>query len=362
MPVYKRGETWWYRFKFRGLVVAESSKSSSKDVAGRLEREHRRKLELGQQGLSEIRKPKTFSVAVKEYIDFRRPHWADRTIEMHENSLLHLEPVFGKKSLTEITPTLISKYQSLRQAENASNKTINIELETVRLVLRKHKLWANISDEVKMLKVSKDKGRELTDDELERLFNCVKSSVSRTLYPAVMVSIHTGLRNEELRLLQWKQINFDGAEIQVGKSKTEGGEGRIVPLSKAALQTLTNWRREFPEAQPEHYVFPSERYALKGKKGTFGGTVVPYSTDPTKPIGSFKKAWTTAKRVAGVECRWHDLRHTAASLVAAGGATDQTMQDIFGWMSPEMIKRYSHVRDEARKQAVAVFDNVSWVQ
>ena len=31
-------------------------------------------------------------------------------------------------------------------------------------------------------------------------------------------------------------------------------------------------------------------------------------------------------------------------------------------MSPEMIKRYSHVRDEARKQAVAVFDNVSWVQ
>jgi len=60
-----------------------------------------------------------------------------------------------------------------------------------------------------------------------------------------------------------------------------------------------------------------------------------------------------------VECRWHDLRHSAASRIAAGGATDQTLQALLGWMSPKMIERYSHVRAEAKRRAVAVFDLVS---
>ena len=53
------------------------------------------------------------------------------------------------------------------------------------------------------------------------------------------------------------------------------------------------------------------------------------------------------------------LRHSAASRMAAGGATDQTLQALLGWMSPKMIERYSHVRAEAKRRAVAVFDVVS---
>ena len=71
---------------------------------------------------------------------------------------------------------------------------------------------------------------------------------------------------------------------------------------------------------------------------------------------SFKTAWQTAKKAAGVECRWHDLRHSCTSRLAAGGATDQTLQALLGWMSPKMIERYSHVRAEAKPRAVSVFD------
>jgi integrase len=98
---------------------------------------------------------------------------------------------------------------------------------------------------------------------------------------------------------------------------------------------------------------------LKGKKGTFGGVVVPYRTFPDVPVRSFATAWRAAKRAAGVECRWHDLRHSAASRMAAGGATDQTLQALLGWMSPKMIERYSHVRAEAKRKAVSVFDQAN---
>jgi hypothetical protein len=42
--------------------------------------------------------------------------------------------------------------------------------------------------------------------------------------------------------------------------------------------------------------------------------------------------------------------------LAAGGATDQTLQALLGWMSPKMIERYSHVRAAAKRKAVSVFD------
>ena len=106
-------------------------------------------------------------------------------------------------------------------------------------------------------------------------------------------------------------------------------------------------------------MFPREAYGLKGKKGTFGGAVVPYQTFPDQPVRSFATAWRRAKKAAGIECRWHNLRHSAASRMAAGGATDQTLQALLGWMSPKMIERYSHVRAEAKRKAVRVFDAVS---
>jgi predicted 3-demethylubiquinone-9 3-methyltransferase (glyoxalase superfamily) len=46
--------------------------------------------------------------------------------------------------------------------------------------------------------------------------------------------------------------------------------------------------------------------------------------------GSWKSAWQHAKKVAGVECRWRDIRHSFVSRVAASGATDQTIQQMAG--------------------------------
>jgi integrase len=58
--------------------------------------------------------------------------------------------------------------------------------------------------------------------------------------------------------------------------------------------------------------------------------------------------------------RWHDLRHSSVSRIAAAGTTDQTLRAIAGWMSPKMIEKYSHVRATAMRKAVSVFDKVHY--
>jgi integrase len=109
-------------------------------------------------------------------------------------------------------------------------------------------LATNYQPDVKLPRSREDVGRALSADEEYRLLIACKKNRSRSLYPASLLSLHTGLRNEELRLLRWRQADLLAGQITVGKSKTAGGTGRIVPLSQTALRCLQEWRSEFPNA------------------------------------------------------------------------------------------------------------------
>jgi hypothetical protein len=96
VSVFKRGSVWWYKFTFNGIHIRATSFSGNKGVCRRLEREHRRRLELNKGGLTEIVRPKLFTVAAKASLDDREPHWAVKTRVVHANSLAHLASPFGK--------------------------------------------------------------------------------------------------------------------------------------------------------------------------------------------------------------------------------------------------------------------------
>jgi integrase len=267
MSVYKRGDIWWYEFVFRGVRVRESSNSPNKGVCERIQRERRRSMELGTGGLQEIKRPELFSIAVKKWQEVSKAHWSESNVRVEDYNVEHLLPHFSKKLLTDITADDVSRYQAARKKDGASPKTINMEVGTLRSILRKHRLWAQLQPDVRMLKARGDIGRSLTADEQVRLLVAAEKSRSRSLYPAVQLSLHTGLRSSELRNMKWRQIDLLERTLTVGKSKTTGGDGRIVPLSKLATQCLQEWRSLFPDAQPVHYVFPSERYGLNGEDG-----------------------------------------------------------------------------------------------
>jgi integrase len=356
VTLYQRGKVWWYEFEFRGQRIRESSHSRTKSIAERIERERRRQLELGSVGLKEHRIPQMFSVTSKKWLEASKTHWSANNYRIESTNLGHLAPHFGRKLLVDISGDDISRYQAFRKEEGASPRTVNMEVGTLRGILRKHRVWANIQPDVRMLKTRGEIGRALSADEQHRLLAACKKIRSRSLYPAVLLSLHSGLRNAELRLLRWRQIDFLEKQLIVGKSKTAGGEGRVIPLSETAFKELQEWRREFPDAVPAHFVFPTERYGLAGEEGYLEGKVVPYAIDPTKPIGSWKVAWTAARTAAKVDCRWHDMRHTFVSRLAESQASDATIMSLAGHLSRKMMERYSHTRAEAKRAAIEVFD------
>jgi integrase len=135
----------------------------------------------------------------------------------------------------------------------------------------------------------------------------------------------------------------------VGDSKTEAGEGRTVPLNSELLQALVDYSKwytkRFQTINPEWYVFPSRvGRPQSGKKRPL---------DPTKPMVTLKTSWKTAKAGAKVQGRWHDSRHTfITGLAESGEAADETIRDIAGHVSKQMLKHYSHICMEAKRRAV----------
>jgi len=356
MALFKRGNVWWFEFQVDGHRIRESSRETNKLAAARAETARKDQLNKGE--APDPKRPKArFADAAEDYLLDNEARWAPKTAIIHSNSMKHLATHFAKLRLSEISARDIARYQSARRKEGASGRSINIEVGLIRQVLGKNGLWAFIQKDVHMLTEREDVGRALTGDERHRLLAACRKSASRGLYPAVLISLHTGLRNAELRLMRWRQVDFLNETITVGKSKTAGGEGRVIPLSNDALRCLKDWRAQFPEALPAHYVFPTEKYGLIGSEGTFGGDVRPYKVFPDEPVKSWSTAWTTARKAAGVEVRWHDLRHSFCQTMGQGKATDSTITALAGWMSKKMLQRYSHVQTEDKRQAISVLNS-----
>jgi integrase len=73
-------------------------------------------------------------------------------------------------------------------------------------------------------------------------------------------------------------------------------------------------------------------------------------------ITTLKTAWKMVRTKADVTGRWHDNRHTLITELAESGAGDETIMEIAGHVSRQMISRYSHIRMEATRKALAEVD------
>ncbi len=347
MSVYRRGDVWWYKFRFAGQMIRESSKSDSKTVAKEAERARRRELEESWNQIKRRKLPPLFSVAASEWLK-TRTGIAPGTERSYQLAIDHLTEAFGKQLLCDISGADVAEYQRARLRDDVTPRTVNLEVGVLRSILRRHRMWEAIAQDVDFLKEAPSPGRALSAEEETKLLDAASKSRCRSLYPVVLLALNTGLRVSEVRGLRWNQVDLLGHTLTVGKSKTAAGTGRLIPLNRRALAVLAHWRGLFAGAEPEHYVFPHEKYGLAGD------TRQPcaWQVEPTQPMLRWKVAWENARKKAGVACRFHDLRHTFISRLAESQASDSTVMALAGHVSRAMMERYSHIRMEAKRRAV----------
>jgi integrase len=283
-----------------------------------------------------------------------------RRLPGDEYALKPLVKIFGTKLVCDISPDDIRAYQTSRLAAGVSARTVNIEVGALRAVLKVHRLWSPISDDVEMLRERKDIGRALDYEDERRLIEAAGKSRSPVLLPLLTITLDTGLRAAEIRSLRrkdltlvWRNGVVESGFVTVPKSKTDAGTGRTIPLSRRACAALTLWLSRFPEAGKDKFVFPRHSIGLVGHKRKPHLHGVCFD----QPIGQWKKAWKDACAAARIRYRWHDLRHTFITRLAERPEiSEQTIMSLAGHVSRSMLARYSHIRSQAKQEAIAALE------
>lgn len=170
---------------------------------------------------------------------------------------------------------------------------------------------------IERLPENNEKTRFLSDLERRRLLDTCRVSSWPRLYLLVLMAVTTGARKGELLGLRWGDIDFDRAVASV--QVTKNGDPRMLPLVPAVLDELQRFKAGYTVL-----VFPSPRNTAKAF--------------------AFEGQFTKALQVAKVrDFRFHDLRHSCASILAQSGATLLEIGDLLGHRQLQVTKRYSHL-------------------
>jgi integrase len=262
MALYRRGDVWWFKFRFEGQVIRESAKTASKALARDAERARRRDFELAVNRIQKRERMPLFSIAVREWLE-KRVGLTAGSLDRYRHQVALLSREFGNRLVCDINWDDVLDLQRKRQSEGRAGRTVNYEITTLRMILKSRGLWAPIGERIKALRERHDIGRAISREDERRLLDAIGGSDSPALLSLFILTTDTGLRASEARALRRKDLELiwkDGAILSgrliVSKSKTEAGKGRAIPLTRRVCVILTLWLSRFPTAEPDSYVFP----------------------------------------------------------------------------------------------------------
>ena len=313
MPLYKRGSTWWVDIVVPdGERIRRSTGTESKTLA----QEFHDKLKAEVWRISKLgEKPRhTWNEAVVRWLK-EQSHKA--TIEMDKIHLRWLDAFLNGKPLDTISRSMIDKITEAKLAEGVTNATVNRVLEILRAILRRcvnEWEWLDKAPMVRMLKEPTRRIRFLTRQEADRLLRELPDHMA----DMVAFSLATGLRRSNVTGLLWSQVDLARQVAWIHADQAKARKAIPVPLNSEAMQIVTRQLGKHPT-----HVFTYK-----------GNTIFQVST----------KTWYAALKRAGIEnFRWHDLRHTWASWHVQNGTPMFALQEMGGWESPEMVRRYAHL-------------------
>ncbi len=356
--LHKRRGIWHFKLKIQSRWREFSTRTTNY-------REARKIRQQPVQAQEEGRLPSDAATAKLEKV---APRWlgdrkklvARQTWRIDKGALKRLLRSFGHRRLCDITTDDIRDYQLERKFE-VGNRMVNLEVKTLRQILRSNKLWARIADDYKPLPENTEgPGRALSVEEEKRLFSTARSNPQwQTAYYAALLAANTTARGCELKGLRLQDVDLMNRTMRVRRLTTKSDAGcRIVPLNDTAMWATTRLlerAKVLGATEPDHYLFPACRF----RETQEGRNVVGAGYDPASPMKTWRTAWRNLTRQAGLKgLRFHDLRHHCITRLAEAGVPEQTLMAISGHVSRQMLEHYSHIRMQAKRKAVKAIDSL----
>lgn len=228
-----------------------------------------------------------------------------------------LHRFLADRDLESISRTLIETIIEAKQAEGCSNATVNRHLALLRAILRRCVRdweWLDRSPAIRFLREPTRRIRFLNQTQALALLR----ELPPHLRDMTGFALATGLRAANVTGLTWEQVDLRRKLAWVHPDQAKARRAIAVPLNDTAVSIV-------------------ERQIGKHPVHVFS-----YQGQPIRQVST--RAWYHALGRAGIEdFRFHDLRHTWASWHVQGGTPLLALQELAGWETERMVRRYAHL-------------------
>jgi len=364
--IRQRGKDSWHLQIYTGMGPDGKRKRHFETVRGRKGDAQRRLTEL----LTSLDRgvytpPGKLTVAdlISQWLEgYVKTNCSQRTLDGYQAIVAnHLVPALGQYQLKHLNQQHIQAHYG-KALEKLSSRTVHhqhrVLSQALKYAIRQGYLGRNPCDLVDPPSPKGKAMRTLTQSEVTDLLIAAQDSY---YYPAIYTAVSTGLRQAELLGLRWRDVDIASRSISVSqvlykrrgvyqfnKPKTEHSRRRLRMTDKLA-QFLGEYRLE------------RERLCHQlGKTITLDDLV--FADIEGKPLDPSFLSHTFAKMVrkAGLkDVRFHDLRHSFASLMLLSGVPPKVISEALGHSSVAFtMDVYSHILPEMQEEAMALLDAV----
>jgi integrase len=295
-----------------------------------------------EQWLEEVHKP---AIRIGTYKGYRR--YLDK----------HILPALGRVPIQKLTPQHVQAFYTRKQQEGLSAKSVNNIHGMLHKALDQAVRWGlvprNVCDAVSLPKQIRREIQPLTEKQARQLLVAARG---HSLEGLLTLAVTTGMREGELLALKWQDINFDTRSLHIRHSmgyipgkgylefepKTSKGRRKVV-LPPFVCQALKQHHKRQLEARLKVGSRWQDRDLVFCNR--YGGYL-----DPAHLRQRFDKLLREASLP---DVRFHDLRHSAATILLSMGVPAKVVQEILGHSQISMtMDIYSHVLPDMQQQAM----------
>ena len=295
---------------------------------------------------------KTLEAYLSDWLNTTKNTLRVSTFKRYEQIVrVHLIPGLGGIRLKNLSPTPIEDlYQ--KKIKVLSPRTVQYIHATLRRALaqavRLDLLTKNVADLVNPPKLQKKEISPLNVEEINRLFKTIEGHPLEALF---VLAVTTGLRRGEILGLHWNDIDLDKGTLQVQRSLslTKGGPvfnppkttrgKRSVRLSSVCVKALIKHKSR---QKNNVLVFPNQEGEPRRSSNVLNSTF-----DRIKKKGNLP------------DIRFHDLRHTCATLLLGKGVHPKIVQEMLGHSTISItLDTYSHVLPNMQEKAVMAMEDI----
>ena len=273
---------------------------------------------------------------------------------------LHLKPVLGHHRLTKLEPQHVQRFMNRKLKSGLSPRTVDYCRAVLRRALNQALRWGHVPRNVATLvdppRAKRPEIQPLTPDEARALLDAVAGDRLEALYA---VALAVGLRKGEALGLRWDDVDLEAGTLSVRKQlQRVDGKLQLVDLKTDRSRRTITLPSISVDALRRHRVRQLEERLVAGRRWSDSGLV--FTTTIGTPIDArnLSRWFHEHRERAGIRrVRFHDLRHTCATLLLVQGVHPRVVMDILGHSQISLtLDTYSHVIPSLQAEAAEKMD------